>query len=155
MRNYILVGMMLLLSVSIFAQKDKRDRDERIKSMKIAYITDKLDLSAADSEKFWPIYNAHEKEQSKIRASSKPSIPADEMTDADAKAYLAARLNAEEQMLALNRKYISDLQVLLSPKETATLFMMDREFKRMMLENIRGKRKGNKTGEKKSGMKQE
>ncbi len=44
----------------MFGQMEKR---KNIKSLKIAYITNELDLSTAEAEKFWPIYNNNAKKQ--------------------------------------------------------------------------------------------
>ena len=49
---------MLILGVnSIFAQKF-----EKIKALKTTFIADRLDLTPAEAEKFWPVYNFYEKE---------------------------------------------------------------------------------------------
>ena len=48
------------------AQKGKFSYD-KIKSMKVAYFTDKLNLTSEEAEKFWPVYNACEKEAFEAR----------------------------------------------------------------------------------------
>jgi len=54
----ILLLLMLILGVnSIFAQKF-----EKIKALKTTFIADRLDLTPAEAEKFWPVYNFYEKE---------------------------------------------------------------------------------------------
>ena len=40
---------------------------ERIESMKIGFITDKLSLSTEEAQKFWPVYNEYQAKQEKIR----------------------------------------------------------------------------------------
>ena len=47
----------LFCSIATAQPREKRDRDERIESMRIAYITDRLDLSPTESQQFWPLYN--------------------------------------------------------------------------------------------------
>ena len=38
-------------------QDDELSRKEKIKRLKIAFITKELDLTVDQSEKFWPVYN--------------------------------------------------------------------------------------------------
>ena len=40
---------------------------DRIRALKVAFITDKLKLTPEESEKFWPVYNQYEAEQKRIR----------------------------------------------------------------------------------------
>ncbi len=55
------------LSLSAEAQIDNDNRAERqermqsrIESQKIAFITQKLDLSPSEAQQFWPIYNEYQ-----------------------------------------------------------------------------------------------
>ena len=40
--------------------KEKDKLKERIKAQKVAFITERLDLSSKEAQQFWPIYNAFE-----------------------------------------------------------------------------------------------
>lgn len=53
-RNILL--LLLLTSFSFYAQSDTiKDKKEQIKALKVAFLTTKLDLTAREAEKFWPI----------------------------------------------------------------------------------------------------
>jgi hypothetical protein len=53
-RNILL--LLLLTSFSFYAQSDTiKDKKEEIKALKVAFLTTKLDLTAREAEKFWPI----------------------------------------------------------------------------------------------------
>lgn len=43
------------------------DRLERIKAFKVAFITEKLDLTPKEAQGFWPIYNKYSDDSDKIR----------------------------------------------------------------------------------------
>lgn len=49
----------ILLSSQAISQDDKHSQ---IRAMKTAYITEELDLSAGEAEKFWPVYNTYRKD---------------------------------------------------------------------------------------------
>ncbi len=142
--TFIFLGVALIGSLPISAQKEKSERDERLKALKIAFITEKLELDSETSAKFWPVYNLHEKEERKLKAGLKPNKPFEEITEEEALAMIDKRLEMEKQMLSLNHQYVDDLKQVLSAKQIAMLFSMDREFKRQMLRGIHKKRKGEK-----------
>ena len=56
----IYIPVFLFCSLSIFAQK-KRESREKIRTLKIAYVTEKLNLTENEAQKFWPIYNTYNK----------------------------------------------------------------------------------------------
>ena len=49
----------LFFSFSLSAQVNKESR-EKIKTLKIAYITEQLNLTAKEAQDFWPIYNTYD-----------------------------------------------------------------------------------------------
>ena len=65
-------AFMLLISVPVLFinAQDRRERDperrEKFNSMKIAYFTEELELTSAEAEKFWPVYNEYEKKKSAL-----------------------------------------------------------------------------------------
>jgi len=57
MKKIILTTIIIMSFSNLFAQKF-----EKVKALKTAFITDRLDLSSDEAEKFWPVYNQYEKE---------------------------------------------------------------------------------------------
>lgn len=52
-----------------FAQEG--DKHERIKALKVSFLTEKLELSSAEAEKFWPIYNTYDSQIHDLRHQEK------------------------------------------------------------------------------------
>ena len=48
-----------IIVLSLYSQ-EKRPNKEKIKELKIAFLTEKLDLTVKEAEKFWPVYNKHD-----------------------------------------------------------------------------------------------
>ena len=68
MKKLIFIFCLVCVSMTVSAQpQERKEMKEKIKTMKIAFITEKLDLSTSEAEKFWPIYNAFDKAQMKLR----------------------------------------------------------------------------------------
>lgn len=58
MSKFTLVIFSLCLSANICGQQiTKEQKLERIKAQKMAFITNKLNLSSAEAQHFWPVYN--------------------------------------------------------------------------------------------------
>ena len=61
MKKYLYsLFIVLTFCFSTNAQKRKGHK-EKIKLLKISYLTEQLDLTSLEAEKFWPVYNEHSK----------------------------------------------------------------------------------------------
>jgi len=56
----------LFICFNAYSQRDGK-MHERIKAQKVAFITERLNLSPEEAQKFWPIYNSFENKANKIR----------------------------------------------------------------------------------------
>lgn len=65
MKHAVVYALIFLFSLPVMAQKgEKPEYDkEKLESAKVAFITQRLDLSPEQAEKFWPAYNQHSKEK--------------------------------------------------------------------------------------------
>ncbi|HTB99483.1 MAG TPA: hypothetical protein VK705_02255, partial [Ferruginibacter sp.] len=70
----------MLLPFFSYAQ-DKQDRKDRVETMHIAYLSDKLNLTSAEAEKFWPIYNQYKADQDALRKQRQNDIQAVKKAD--------------------------------------------------------------------------
>ena len=59
MKRLIIPILTLFICFNAYSQRDGK-MQERIKAQKVAFITERLDLSSKEAQKFWPIYNAFE-----------------------------------------------------------------------------------------------
>lgn len=149
MKKSLLIIVILTLSfTSAIAQH--KSKGNRMKAYKAAFITERLDLSPEEAEKFWPIYNSysesiykikvlfHRNEQHKIR--EKGGINA--LTDKEAKKYLEALIANEKELNNAKLKLFKDLEKILSPKKILLLYQTERDFNRKLLEEYRRRHSG-------------
>ena len=63
MKNLAIVLLLCLLSLGSFAQphKDKQEDFELYKAKRVSYMTEKMQLTPEEAQKFWPIYNEFDK----------------------------------------------------------------------------------------------
>ena len=143
MKHLLHIALLLVMFVGFAnAQPHMERRFERIHAIKVAYITDKMHLSADQSARFWPVYNRFDDEKREMRRNFfKKYKNSDNTSSAEgAMRYIDDDLDYQEQELALRRRYKEKLLKVLSPEQLAELYKAEREFKEMLLQQLKGKR---------------
>lgn len=119
---------------------------ERIHAVKVAYITDKLHLSSDQAAKFWPVYNMYEQERHQIRdgffQKYKSSNNNQDIDKREAFRYIEDDLDYQEQIIQLKRKYNDRFLKVLSAQQVADLYRAEREFKEMLLQQLKERHGG-------------
>ncbi|NNF32790.1 MAG: hypothetical protein HKN68_01690 [Saprospiraceae bacterium] len=140
----LFLGMLMLICTITHAQDRRHDdrNSDRLKSQKIAFITSNLDLSVEEAEKFWPIYNKYQDKQDALRKESRDYISnakaSDEtITEDEAKGIVMKGLDMEEKELELKRAFVDEVSGAISMKKIAKLKMVEREYKRSMIDKIK------------------
>lgn len=135
----------LILSMAVLAQDRGRERREQVKSMKVAYITNQLQLTPDESAKFWPIYNEYEKKQRELHrtrnAGRKDDAGFDQMSDKEAASALAQMEKSEEDLYDLRKKFVQNLKAVLPAKKILKLKRAEEDFNRDLLRQYRGRKK--------------
>lgn len=141
----ILTVVSLLFCLITVAQNDKKL--DRIKALKVAYISNQLNLTAAEAEKFWPIYNVFDEKQFELRMQKRmlnmQSNNAQSASKSDKElTKLLEDLNKIDDEIIANRRILNkNLQGIISPQKIFTLQKTEDEFKRELLRKIKQKRK--------------
>jgi len=135
----------LLIGSSLFAQRPNHDR---IKALKTAFITEKLDLSAAEAEKFWPVYNVFEGQMEALRKTSRREFLSkvreeslENLSDDEANAIIDRIMVMKSRELEYRKELIKNLRPILSPKKILKLERAEENFKRKLLERLKNRRK--------------
>lgn len=126
MKHLILI---LILSVSSFsivnAQKDGREqKTEKVQALKIAFITQKLELTSDEAQRFWPVYNRYETEIRQVMTENKLSGDA---------------IDNEEKILNVKKRFKSEFIKVIGQPKTNTLFNSEREFRGVLMRQLKSK----------------
>lgn len=125
MKKYLLFFLMIFGSTSfLIAQNGNGQRGEKIQALKIAFLTQKLKLTSAEAEKFWPVYNEYEQEVKGIRA---------EKTDDDV-------LENEQKLLDIKKKYKPKFEKILNSEKVITLYNAEKEFRNVLIKRLKNQR---------------
>ncbi len=126
MKQILLILVLFLASVSFLkAQDDNRlQRTEKIQALKIAFITQKLELTTDEAQRFWPVYNRYEGEIRQVIMDNKVSGDA---------------LDNEEKVLNVKKKYRLEFTKVIGQPKTNTLFNSEREFRGVLMRQLKNK----------------
>ena len=142
-----------VLSTTITAQVsddgfDRKERQEkmqsRIESKKVAFITQKLDLTPTEAQQFWPLYNEYQAKMKDFRKQNKTKLKGEDISESEANEFLENLFSREQNELELKKEYFNKLKTVVSAKKVAHLYMLERQFRDEILANIRtrmGKKK--------------
>lgn len=113
----LIVSLFLTLGSAVIAQSgddDKKNPGGRVEALKIAYLTQKLNLSPDEAQKFWPIYNKYAAEIRKVRI--------------DGRVNKETEIEIEEKILAIRKKYNSEFTKALTPEKVNAFFKAEKDF---------------------------
>jgi len=112
MKKFLLLTIFAAsFSLGLIAQQPFKG--ERIKALKVAFITQALNLTSEEAQKFWPVYNAYDQEIKKARQA---------VTD--------DQLKTEEAVLNIRKKYKPEFKKVLNDAVRVNrIFKIDGEFK--------------------------
>ena len=141
MKKLIILSLLFFLTFNAFAQH--KEREERIKTLKIAFITERLAFTETEAQKFWPIYNAFQEENNKLRRDSYDKRKVEDfesMTEGEAKSLLNDMSSIENQRHKLREKFMKDLLTVIPAKKVILLKTTEDEFNKRMFEEFKKRR---------------
>ena len=111
----------------------KKQQQERIQAEKVAYITSQLDLSTAEAEKFWPVYNKYDAKYDELfcqRRQAYNGRKLEQMTDAECATAMDKLGELDRMEMQTHREYETELRQLFPAKFVLRYFTAESDFKR-------------------------
>lgn len=134
--------MLMLGSVAANAQDS---RTENVEAAKIAFLTDKMELTAEQAQRFWPLYNEYEQKRRTLikgyRSGYRQDV--DALSEQEAKARIDNMFLTKEKELELEREYANKYLKVISNKQLIKLYRGERDFTKMLLKRLDEKRASN------------
>jgi hypothetical protein len=117
-------------------------RHDRLKSQKVAYFSNNIDLSPREAEKFWPVYNEYNNQREAIsqernKILQQLSYSENMENDKDIKMLLDNYTASFAKEAELFRRYYQKFLEILPPKKVVRLYVTEEQFKQMLLRSIR------------------
>ena len=142
MKNLIIFLFVFYTSFSFSQNESKNDK---VEAMKIAFLTNKLNLTAKEAQLFWPLYNEYNQKMDVLRRAkkseydeikSKNSTP----TDKEIESYMEEVFLTKQKELDLQKEYYNKYVKILPVKKVAQLYQAENQFKKELLRIIKDKK---------------
>ncbi|WP_299754218.1 hypothetical protein [uncultured Pontibacter sp.] len=144
--SLLLSCALLLGSTAAFSQNSsKEERSENVEAAKIAFLTDKMELTSDQSQKFWPLYNEYEAKRRTLikgyRSGYRQDV--DALSEAEAKSRIDNMFVTKEKELELEKEYANRYLRVITSKQLIKLYRGERDFTKMLLKRLDDKRASN------------
>ncbi|MFC4635611.1 sensor of ECF-type sigma factor [Dokdonia ponticola] len=141
MKKIILI-LTLAISTIAIAQRPNR---EQLKSLKVAFITEQLDLSVKEAQQFWPVYNTYEDGMETLRRDERKLLGGlkntfDQLSEKEGEIALNSLSKIAQDKLNMRTRLISQLKNVISSKKILKLLKTEEDFKRVLIDKIKARR---------------
>lgn len=133
----------MICATPISAQEEsKSDKEQEIKSQRIAFFTDKIGLTPDEAQVFWPIYNAYWDKKNSIIADRKEKMTYfaenfEIMSNEEMIKYADQYIHYEMELAELLDQYHIKFKEILPIDKVMKIYLADYEFKTYLLKKIR------------------
>ncbi|MFT4779828.1 MAG: Spy/CpxP family protein refolding chaperone [Flavobacteriales bacterium] len=125
----------------VSAQGDRRPPREKIEQLRVAFLTERLNLTVEEAQSFWPLYNEYEAAISLLekarRQQMKVLFSLENPTESDVSQMITLAESNHAKHSELRSKYLFDSMKILGPKRTVMLEKSDDDFKREVMKKLR------------------
>lgn len=148
------IATLLLAAVPVFAQNERSGQRrnewrEKMKTEKIGFLTSEIGLTPDEAKSFWPVYEMVEKAREEATRQFFEAFRAlegsiqEQKGDAVISEALNAYLAANENLNAIDRRYIGEYRRILSSEKIARLFFAEEKFRRNQINRLGANPPGN------------
>ncbi len=131
------LGILFLVTVLMATAQTPQ---EKIEAAKIALITERLNLTPDQAQKFWPIYNEFAKRQQEVRqsfAQARRNHDPKTASEEENKRILEMGMKAKEQTLQLEKQYAERFLEVINNRQLLSLRKAEEDFTQMIINRLR------------------
>lgn len=146
MKKIILTGILSIFTLFLLSAQDRRgpspEMFEKIKAEKISFFTSKMDLTPAEAQAFWPVYNEFEKKRFDIQRQIHDfERMSDEnyakLSETDILKMTNNYIDSFEKEASLRKEYHKQFLKILPQKKVLLLYRTENEFRGHMIREYR------------------
>lgn len=137
--------LFLLFSTFVFSQ-DMGEKIERVKALRVAYISDRLELTPDEAQKFWPVFNQFDdkqfelnREKRKLMFKLRPENSSN-LSEKESAELMAEDDRIETEIQNNKKQLVKNLQGVIPNQKILMLRQIEIEFKQKLLKQIKNRR---------------
>jgi hypothetical protein len=137
----ILVVMLVYPSLELSAQNQNL---EKLNTYKIGFFTKRLNLSSAEAEKFWPVYNEYQNQKTRLQVEKTLTIRTfnqneNTLSDKEITAMGDKLIGIITEESALAVTLHKKLKEVLPPAKVIRFYQAENQYKQQLLNELQGK----------------
>lgn len=144
MKKFIYVALAMSLSMAGMAQNVRSQPDrEKIQAARIAFLTNRLELSVDQAKVFWPIFTEYDtkkgallREYSQKKRALFNRSEERNLSDEDARKMLDIYLEQKQAEIDLEKIYLKKFDAVLESKQVWMVITFDSDFRRSLMKRI-------------------
>jgi len=143
MRTKTILLLAIFFALGFSSCKPKQEKSkETLKAEKIAFFTEKLNLTPQEAENFWPVYNEYWERKNRIIADNRIAMKygsknLNKMTDEEITKYADMYINFKKKESDLLIEFNEKFKKVLPPTKLFKLYQTDYDFKIYLLHQIK------------------
>lgn len=140
MKNAIKIFLFLICLITSPSAKAQGNKD-KVEEMRVSFISKKLELSASESEKFWPLYNEYNDKIKALRKNLRQSLrkAPENMNEKEAEELYQLDIKTKTAEAEIHKTYSDKIKAVIGAKKIIMLRTAEDEFKQKVLDSIKGK----------------
>lgn len=147
LRTIILTLSLILASVQFSINTRAQESDDninvsKIQAQRVAFFTERMNLTPAEAEKFWPVYNEYDAKRAKLNAEESRLINLFKenrasMTDKEIDNDIKKIFDTRKALTTLNEEYYARLRQILPARKVMKLIITETQFRVWLLNKLR------------------
>ena len=142
LKFYLTLFMLGLLANSIFCQTEGEEKMEKFQAQKIAFITNKLKLTAKEAQIFWPVYNDYDIRkqlinQNRLKVIVRIQKEGVEISEKESTDLADQYILLQKQEAQLAEEFNTKFKTVLPALKVLKLYQAELQFKRELLKQLK------------------
>ncbi len=119
---------------------------ERLRAERVAFFTEKLQLTSQEAEKFWPVFNDYDNRKDKLNNEKRTLAlyierNSDNMSQQEITENLNRYMKIQEEEYELGKEFHEKFLAILSPRKVLKLYVAENQFRQHLLERLKEQRR--------------
>ncbi|MCG8769693.1 sensor of ECF-type sigma factor [Tenacibaculum finnmarkense] len=149
MKKIIILLLITFLTSFTSQAQFRKGGSHKIHAYKIAYLTEKLNLTQSEAQRFWPVYNKYDKKRIALHREQrfilKKRIPDsggfEKLSEKESKDILEKIHAIKKEQYQIKTLFQSEVSKILSYKKILALQISEHKFNHKLIKKLRGKKK--------------
>jgi hypothetical protein len=139
---FLFLALCLNASAQLGGGQRQSTAADRVEAMKVAYITQELNLTPAEAQLFWPLYNQNQAELKQLRASRRADLVYarlnfNQISDAEMEKIIDRVTDIIVKEAEAAKRHVTTYKRVLPIRKVALLYRAELSFRRVLLQRLR------------------